>query len=556
MSRSPRQQWITHDVKRTTGENARQANIDAGKAVAAALRSTLGPSGRDKMLIGVNGTVIVSNNGASILDRMDIADPTAHIIAQAASAQNKTIGDGVTTTVLYVGELLSKAEELLNEGLHPTTILKGYRRAVSYALQRLDDYRITVTPTDDELLQAVAKTVVTGRWDAEATDRLATLTTDAVRASERNNTSEAASISVTAYPGGELRDSALIAGIVVDMNASSTTVELPDAGYSSTVTDARIAVINDAIAINPPDSIDKTVISTSEQLNSLRSYESDTQTEIVHILDELAVDVLFCQKSVDDATRTKLAKNGILAIERTRQDEFDSLADATAATAVQSVSDLDNSDIGIAGSVEQRSVGSTRLLIVADLPNKQASLLLRGGTTHVAEETKRLIESCIAVVRSATRGKGVLPGGGATDIALSMDLAEYAKSIGSREQLAIRGVASSLEQIPRTLVSNVGRDPLEIIPQLRNSHIDSSMVGIDSSTGDVRDMLEADVLEPVTVKRQCLVTAMETTATILRINDILQYTGTDTDETSPNHDRPSRSQPQQSTTGYPWAVGH
>jgi len=557
MSRSLRHQWITHDVKRTTGENARQANIDAGNAVATALRSTLGPSGRDKMLVGANGTVIVTNDGASILDRMAIDDPAARMIARAANAQHETIGDGVTTTVLLIGELLSQAERLVNDGLHPTTILKGYDRATSYALQRSDEYRIDITSKDDERLRAVAKTAVTGRWGPKATDRFSTLTTAAVRAGDRATRTETSAITTKAFPGGERRDSERIDGILVDMDTSSTTIELFDTDSPSTLTDARIALVDAEIDIEQPDTVDRMTISTPEQLDSLHEYESDSTRKIVQTLTDLGVDVLFCQKSIDDAVRTGLAREGVLAVERTRRDEFDALVRATAATAVQSLTDLDRTAIGIVGSIERRSAGSTDLLVVAGLSgDEHTSLLLRGGTKHVAAETERIIESCLAVVRGALRNGGVLPGGGATETALSTDLSKHATTIGGREQLAIEAFASSLERIPRTLIDNAGRDPREVLPRLRQRHIDTPVIGIDSSTGELRDMLEAGILEPTVVKRHCLTTALETTTTILRIDDILRHTDTDSSDATTSDDQRSQRRTRQRTGGYPWAIGH
>lgn len=558
MTSTNRQQWITHDLERTTGKDAQQANINAAKAVATALRSTLGPSGRDKMLVGSNGTVIVTNDGASILNRMDIDDPVARIIAQAANTQNESIGDGVTTTVLLVGELLSQAEELLREGLHPTVILQGYYKACSHTLQRLGEYCIDFTPGDDELLQAVAKTAVTGRWDTEATERFSTLATNAVRiAGGGSSRSQSSPITVKAFPGGELHDSELIEGILVDMNTSSTTVEMFDTQHSSILTDARIALVNAKIGVERPDNVDRITIDDPEKLNSIHARESEIENEPVRVLSGLGVDILFCQKSIDDAIRTKLAKENILAIERTRQDEFDVLVRATGATAVESISALKQSNLGRAGSIEQRSVGSTPLLIITDLSrNKQASLLLRGGTKHVAEEIKRIIKNCTAVVRCVLWDGGVLPGGGATETALSTDLREHANTIDDREQLAIKAFANSIEIVPRTLINNAGRDLLDTFPKLRSKNVDDPMIGLDSLTGELQNMLEVDVLESAVVKRHSLTTALETTAMILRIDDILQHTGTDSNEFPASDGWKPQSHIEQSNSGYPWAVGH
>lgn len=556
VARTNRQNWITHDIERTAGAAAQRANITAGKAVATAVRTTLGPNGRDKMLIGTNGTVVITNNGASILDRVEIDDPTARVIINAATAQQKTVGDGVTTTVLLIGELLAKAEELLNDGLHPTTILAGYHQAVDHARKRLTEHSIEIEKTDTEALQAVARTTVTGKWDAASATRFASLAMNAIYAVEDDGRVDTRALNIKALPGGELRDSKLLDGLLVDMNTSSTTIEAFDVGIPHQLTDARLALVNQEITVETPDAVKNVTVSNSEQLTSFREYESGTRTNIVQKIIELNTDVLFCQKSIDDTIRTKLANEGILTVERTRQDEFDALVRATEATAVQSVESLSWEDIGIAGSVEQQSVGTTKLLIITDLPGDvQASLLLRGGTKHVAEETRRIIENCIATTRIAICQGRVLPGGGAIEMALARDLSAYAESISGREQLAVKAFAEALEGIPQALINNVGLDPTDAFPDLRNRHEKNPAVGIGSGTGELQDMVQTQVFEPLMVKERCLTSALETTAIVLRIDDIIRHTKSPTNDGIEDGNQES-NYIQRSTDGYPWAIGH
>jgi chaperonin GroEL (HSP60 family) len=557
VARTNRHHWITHEVERTGGTDARQANIAAGKALAKAIQTTLGPSGRDKMLIGSNGTVVITNDGASILDRMDIDDPTAKMVADVAATQDRTVGDGTTTAVLLTGELLAKAEKLLDRGLHPTTIIAGYHHAVGYARKRLEEYGIKVEGNDDEMLQAVVRTTVTGKWDDASAERFAALTTEGVRAIETDGRIDSRNLTITALPGGELRESELIDGLLVDMDTSSTTIEGFDIGLPRTLADARLALVNDEITIEAADISASVTVSNPRQRENLQAYESETRAAIVQRIIDLDTDVLFCQKSIDAVVRTKLAHEGILTVERTRQDEFDALARTTAATAMQSVEDLSSGDIGYAGSVERRSLGVTELLTISEGPgDTQASILLRGGTEHVAEETRRIIEDCIAVAQHVIHNGRVLPGGGAIEMALTRDLLAYADGVSGRKQLAVEAFAEALEGVPQTLVVNAGLDPFDVLADLRNHHEENPSVGIDSLTGELRDMARAQVFEPMLVKDRCLTNALEATAMILRVDEIIQAKQSSSRSEAGDHNHMSNKHTRQSTGGYPWAIGH
>lgn len=555
MARANRQRWTTHAVERPTRADALRANVAAGQAVVETVRSTLGPNGRDKMLVGSDGTVVVTNDGASILDRLDVDDPTARMIVEVAAAQDGAVGDGTTTAVLLTGKLLAEAAELADEGLHPTTIVSGYHHAAVHARERLGEYGIGIEG-DDETLRAVARTAVTGKWDDASAERFADLAVRGVRAVETDGGVDVRDLTLTALPGGELRASELVDGLLVDMDISSTSIEGFDAGLPQRFADVRIALVNDEIAVETADAVGTVTVTDPEQLERLREHESGTRADVVRTITDFGVDVLFCQKSIDDAVQTALGNEGVLTVERTRQDELDALARTTAATVVPSVGDLASADIGRAGSVTRHSAGPSELLTIADCPkNTHASLLLRGGTEHVAEETRRIVEDCIAVVQLALDEGFVLPGGGAIEMALAQDLSTHAAAVDGREQLAVEAFAEALKGIPRTLVANAGLDPVDVLADLRHRHHEQQpSVGVDPTTGELRDMRQARVLEPRSVTDRCLASALAATSMILRIDEIVRSgAGASHDD---EHDHESAGYGQQSTDGYPWAIGH
>lgn len=551
-----RQRWVTHRVDRTSGTDAQRANVAAGRAVASAVRTTLGPNGMDKMLVGSDGTVVVTNDGASVLERMEVADPTARMLVDVAATQSETVGDGTTTAVLLTGELLAEAESLLADGLHPTTVVEGYRQAAVRVRERLPEYGVSVDADDDEQLRDVARTAVTGKWDDAAADLFASLAVESVRSVATADGVDLRNVVARAYPGGELRESECVDGLLVDMNTSSTTIEAFDVGLPRRFADARVALVDREITIDTADAVSNATVSDVDQLERLRQYESDVRSTAVRTAVDLGVDVLFCQKSIDDDIRAALARNGILAVERTRQDELDALARATGGTAVLSVSDLDESAVGHAGSVERHEVGTTQVLTVADCPGqRQVSLLLRGGTEHVADETKRIVEDCLRVVQIALREAVVLPGGGAIEAALARDLSAHADSVGGREQLAVRAFGDALEAVPETLASNAGRSPVDVLVALRDRHhAGDHAVGVDRC-GAVVDVVDDGVFEPHAVVSRCVTNAFEAATMVLRVDDVVAAEDRGDGNGHDDHDH-DHGGVVHDTNGYPWAVGH
>ena len=537
-------------------EESSQSPTDAAIALTETVRSTLGPNGMDKMLIDDRGRVVVTNDGASILDRLAVTDPVGQVLETMAQRHQQAVGDGTTTALLLVGELLETAQSLQSDGLHPTTVIDGYYQATMQARERLSEYAHSIDPADDTL-HAVASTAVTGRWDDQSTDRFASLAVSALEATAAESDRPA----IHAYPGGERRESRVIDGLLVDLDRSSTSIDLLDATGFRTVSGPPVALIGSEVTVAAPDCVETLSVSDTEQAAAFRHYDRQVRDGIVDRLQDLGTTVVFCQQSIDQKVRTKLAAEGILAVERTRQDEFDAIARSTGATPVQSVDDLTPEAVGRAESIRQQSFGSTDTLIIAGGPEcSRSTLLLRGGTPHVADEMERILQTATAVVEQAAGDGAVIPGGGATAMAIARDLLASAGGVSGREQLAVRGFAEAVEGIPRVLAANAGASPVDALATLRTRHdAGATTVGVDSS-GSTREMIDAGVVEPRTVFDRCLVTTLEATATLLRIDSVTVSEQSPPDATDsqtghshgshPGHDHGSHA------GGYPWALSH
>jgi len=541
------------------GGDARSANIAAGRALAELLRTTLGPKGLDKMLVGADGKVVVTNDGASMLDRMDVDQPIATVLVDIASQQEERTGDGTTTAVVLAGELLAAAEDLLERGLHPTTITDGYHRAVRQAIRTLERDALVIDSTDPERLREVARTVITGKWDDEATAFLARQVVETVQAIRGDHTVDFEKITRKTAPGGSVFDSRVVDGLLIDMAESSTDVVSPDPGPPRRIEGATVALVDDQLTIETPTGGGPVTVESPADLDAFRAYEDEVHASQVDRIAGVDADVVFCQKSIDDRVRYLLAKEGILAVERTRQDELHKLGRATGARPVASVDELTPAVTGRAGLVERRDLGSTRFTVVSDAEGfDQVSLLLRGGTEHVADEVKRLVDDCFYVLRLVIEDGRVVPGGGAVEVHLATDLRDYAATVPRREQLAIEAFADALETIPRTLAETAGIDPIDGLLELRTRHHrGEERTGLDLDTGGVADMLDRGVVESVAVKRQALDSAAEAANLVLRIDDVVAGA---VDRDGHGHGEEDHAHGPgefvESAEGYPWAVGH
>jgi len=538
-------------------ESTEYEPIESGITLAEAIHTSLGPNGMDKMLVGSNGRVIVTNDGSSILDRLDITEPIGKVLENMVQIQKQAVGDGTTTSLVLIGALLSNAQSLREDGLHPTTIIEGYHQAATFAQEQLPNYTLSLSD-DDARLQSVAETAVTGRWDDQSTELFASRTVSALRAVDF----EPRRLSIDAYPGGELRDSHVIDGILVDLETSSTTVEVLDSRGLQSFTAPRIALVGSEIAVDTPKRVERASLTDTQQVDDFRKYEQTVRDTVVQKLRAVEADIVFCQKSVDEEIRSKLASEGILVVERTRQDEFDAIARSTGASAVQSVDELTHSAVGYAESVRRRQFGSADVLTISG-QNKEphATLCMRGGTPHVSDEIERITQTCSTVIQHAHRDGSVLAGGGATAMALAQDLLAFADSVSGRQQLAIREFADALERVPRVLATNAGNNPIDTLAVLRNRHNDGNFgVGI-SRSGTPHNMSEAGVLEPRVVFEHSLRTAFEAASMVLRIDSVETAAESKSDHhhsdchgSCDHHDHSGTA--QHSSGGYPWALSH
>jgi thermosome len=515
---------MSEDAERTTGEDAQENNISACKSVSKAVRTTLGPKGMDKMMVDSIGDLVVTNDGVTILEEMDLDHPAAKMMVEVAQTQEEEVGDGTTTAVVLAGELLKQSEDLLDQEIHPTVITKGYRLAREKSVQVLDDIAEEVDLSDDDVLERVAMTAMTGKSAETARDYLATIAVDAVEgvAEETENgfVIDRDMIKVEKNEGGSIEDTELVKGVILDK-------EKVHGGMPDTVEDANIALLDSAIEVKETETDAEISISDPNQMKNFVEQEEEQLKEMVNAIDEAGANVVLCQKGIDDIAQHYLAKKGIYAVRRVSSSDMDKLAKATNANIVTSITEIESNDLGEAGTVEQRRVGGSAMTFVQDCPEaKSVSILIRGGTEHVVDEIERAMEDAIGGVSSALRNGRVVGGGGATEVELAQELRDYADSVGGREQLAINAFADALEIIPRTLAENAGFDPIDTLVDLRNKHDEGEVwAGIDVTSGESQLLFDEGVVEPQQTKTQAVSSASEAAEMILRIDDVISASG-------------------------------
>jgi thermosome len=519
---------MSEDAERQTGEDAQENNINACKSVAKAVRTTLGPKGMDKMMVDSVGDLVVTNDGVTILEEMDLQHPAAQMMVEVAQTQEEEVGDGTTTAVVLAGELLKQAEDLLDQEIHPTVITKGYRKAREESTDVLDDISENVELGDDEILQRVAMTAMTGKSAESARDYLAEIAVDAVNqvAEERedNIVIDRDAIKLEKSEGGSVEETELVQGVILDK-------EKVHGDMIDKVEDADIALLNSPIEVKETETDAEINISDPTQMKNFVEQEEEQLKEMVEAIDEAGANVVLCQKGIDDMAQHYLAKKGILAIRRVSTTDLDKLSNATGASIVTNIQDIEAADLGNAGSVQQRTVGGNTMTFVQDCPEAESvSILVRGGTEHVVDEIERAMEDAIGGVSSALRNGQVVGGGGATEVELAQELRDYADSVGGREQLAINAFADALEVVPRTLAENAGFDPIDTLVDLRNKHDSGdTWSGIDVTSGKSEKLFDKGVVEPKQTKTQAVQSASEASEMILRIDDVISASGFDSD---------------------------
>ncbi len=511
---------LPEGTQRYVGRDAQRLNILAARVIAETVRTTLGPKGMDKMLVDSLGDIVITNDGATILEQIDVQHPAAKMIIEIAKTQDKEAGDGTTTAVVIAGELLAKAEELLDQNVHPSIVIKGYTLAAEKAQEIIDSIAIAVEPDNEETLTKIASTSITGKNAESHKDLLAKLAVEAVKqvAEKVNGTYvvDIDNIKLEKKEGGSVRDTQLIRGVVIDK-------ERVHPRMPRKVENAKIALINDALEVKKTETDAKINITAPDQLYAFLEQEEKMLQEMVEQVAATGANVLFCQKGIDDLAQHYLAKHGILAVRRVKKSDMEKLAKATSAKVVTNVKDLTSEDLGYAEVVEERKVAGENMIFVEGCKNPKAvTILIRGGTEHVVDEVERALEDAIKVSKDVMEDSAILPGGGATELDLSIRLDEFAKKVGGKEQLAVEAFAEALKVIPKTLAENAGLDTIDVLVKAISEHKNKGKaIGVDVFAGEPADMLERGVIEPARVKRQAIKSASEVAIMILRIDDVI-----------------------------------
>jgi len=502
---------------RTRGRDAQGMNIAAAKAVAAAVRTTLGPKGMDKMLVDTIGDVVITNDGVTILKEMDIEHPAAKMMVEIAKTQDDEVGDGTTTAVVVGGELLKKAEDLLEQDVHPTVIAQGYRQAAEKAQEILRELAFDVMPNDIEMLTKIAETAMTGKGAESAKEKLCNLIVKAITmVADEDGTVDIDNVKVEKKVGGSIDDSEIIEGMIIDK-------ERVHPGMPKVVNGAKILLLNAAIEFKKTEVDAEISITSPDQLQMFLDEEEKMIKTIVNKVIASGANVVFCQKGIDDIAQHYLAKAGIFAVRRVKKSDIEKLARATGGSVVSSIDAISEEELGVAGKIEEKKVSGEEMIFVEECKNPKAvSIIIKGGTDHVVDELERAIEDSLRVVGVVVEDKKVVAGGGAPEIELSLRLRDYASTVGGRAQLAIEAFASALEIIPRTLAENAGLDPIDMLVDLRAAHEQGNKTyGLNVFEGKPADMKEAGVVEPLRVKTQAISSAAEVAIMILRIDDVI-----------------------------------
>ena len=512
---------LREGTKRDKGKGAQFNNISAARAVADSVRSTLGPRGMDKMLVDSMGDVIITNDGVTILKEIDIEHPAAKMIVEVAKTQDEECGDGTTTAVILAGELLKKAEALIEQNVHPTVIAGGYRLAASKSREYLNEIAIDVATTDKSVLMDIARTSMISKSVSASRDLLAKIAVDAVSAvAEKKGDGtwfvDDDNIQVVKKQGGSTDDTTMIEGIIVDKEAVHS-------GMPKKVEKAKIALVDSALEVKKTEIDAKIEITDPSQLHAFLDEEESMLRKMVDIVKSSGAKVLFCQKGIDDLAQHYLAKAGIYAVRRVKKSDMEKLAKATGATLVTKLDDLKASDLGVASLVEEKKIADDKMTFVTGCKNPKAvSVLIRGGTEHVVDEIDRSLNDAISVVSVAFEDGKLVTGGGSAATELALRLRDFAASVGGREQIAIDAFASALEVVPTALAENAGLDPIDILIEMRQAHkAGKKNAGINVFTGKVTDMKKEKVLEPIRVGRQAISSATDAAVMILRIDDVI-----------------------------------
>ena len=513
----------------TKGRDALKNNIAAAKIVASMLKSVLGPRGMDKMLVDSMGSVTITNDGATILKEMDVQHPAAKMMVEIAKTVDNDVGDGTTSSVIVAGAMLEKAEKLVMQGIHPTVIVDGYRKAMRQAIEILNKIAEEVTADNHAVLKDIARTSMESKIVSVDSDVLADLAVNAILAvAEKAGHSELPNddnfmlvdldnVKVQKKPGGSMRDSSLIKGIIIDKEIGHS--EMP-----KKIVNAKILLLNSALEIEKPEFDTKITIDRPDQMSKFLQEETRMLKVMVDKIVQSGANIVICQKGIDDVALEYLKKANIAAIKRVKESDVTALAKATGARLISSLDDLSPKDVGFAGLVEERKVETDKWVFVEKCRNPKAiSILIRGGSERVVEEAERSMHDSLMVVKDVVQKPAIIAGGGSAEVYIAQKLRAWASGVSGREHYAILAFADAVESIPIALTENAGMDVIDTVAEMRSKQLSGNnpWIGVDVKRMKVADMRKINIIEPLAVKEQVLKSATETTAMILRIDDIL-----------------------------------
>jgi len=512
---------LKEGTTRSRGKEAQRNNIMAARVVGEVLKTTLGPRGMDKMLIDSLGDITITNDGAAILKEIEVEHPAAKMMVEIAKTQDDMVGDGTTSAVVLASELLKKAEELLEQNIHPTILVSGYRKASQKAIEVINKIAVPLDVNDRETLLKVALTSMSSKAVGAAKDHLAEISIDAVKqiAEQRGDKTIADidNIQLIKKTGKSLLETQLIRGIIIDK-------EVVNPGMPKSKANAKIALLDSALEIEKTEISAEIRIKDPTQMKAFLDQENSMMQNMVTKIKASGADVIFCQKGIDDMVQHFLAKEGIIAARRVKESDMEKLARATGGRVISDLDDLKSTDLGSAGLVEERKIGDDKLIFVEKCKDPHSvAILIRAGLERMVDEAERAITDSLSVVSDVIENNKIVPGGGAIEIEIAKELRQYATKVGGREQLAVEAFADAVEVIPRTLAENAGLEPIDILVEMRSVHDKESgkFKGINIFTGKLQDSIANGVIEPIMVKEQAIKSAAESAALILRIDDVI-----------------------------------
>jgi thermosome len=512
---------LKEGTQRTAGRDALRINILAARAVSEMVKTTYGPKGMDKMLVDALGDVTITNDGATILDKAEIQHPAAKMLVHVAKSQDAEVGDGTKRAVIIAGELLKQAEDLVNKNIHPTVIISGFRKAMEEALKVLDEIAVPIDINNDDVLKKVARTSLTSKAVHDAREYFAELAVKAVKqiAESRGDKIyiDIDNIQIIKKYGGSLMDTQLVYGIVLDK-------EVVHPGMPRRVEKPKIALLDAPLEIEKPEIDAEIRISDPTQMKAFLQQEEEILKKYVDKLFEVGANVVITQKGIDEVAQHFLAKKGILAVRRVKRSDLEKLERATGGRIVSNIDDLKPDDLGYAELVEERKVGEDKMVFVEGCKNpRSVSIVIRGGLERLVDEAERSFRDALSSVADALRDGKAVAGGGAVEMEIAKYLRRYAVKVGGKEQLAIEAFAKAIEGLVVAMLENAGLDTIDMIMKLRAAHEKEGgkWIGVDLNTGNLVDMFEAGVIEPVSVIATAIKGGTEAATIIMRIDDII-----------------------------------